>query len=71
MAAVTVISCQAPGESSWSLERVTLSCFSCILLQELSPDCSSAWQGQLSSEAGWLFPGSGCAPFLEQPPGVG
>lgn len=64
MAAVTMISCEAPGESSWSLERETLSCFSCFLLQELSPDCRTAWQGQLSREAGWQFPGSGCAPSL-------
>lgn len=64
MAPVTVISCKAPGESSRSLERVTLSCFSCPLLQELSPDYSPAWQGQLSREAGWLFPGFDCAPSL-------
>lgn len=77
MAAVTVISCEAPGESSRSLERETLSCFSCVLLQELSPDCSSAGQGQLSRRQGgcsrvWmcLIPdawGRG----MEQPPGVG
>lgn len=45
MASVTVISCEAPGESSRCLERVTLSCFSCLLLQELSPDCRAAGQG--------------------------
>lgn len=67
MAPVTVISCEAPGESSWSLERVTLSCFSCVLLQELSPDCSTAWHRQLSREAAWLFPGSGCASSLMPP----
>lgn len=67
MAPVTVISSEAPGESSRSLERVTLSCFSCVLLQELSPDCSAAWHRQLSREAAWLFPGSGCAPSLMPP----
>lgn len=67
MAPVTMISCEAPGESSRSLERVTLSCFSCVVLQELSPDCSAAWHRQLSREAAWLFPGSACAPSLMPP----
>lgn len=75
MAAVTVISCEEPGESSWSLERGTLSCFSCSLLQELSPDCSTAWQGQLSRGA---VPRVRMCPIpgasgrrMEQPLGVG
>lgn len=73
MASVTVISCEVPGESSRSLERVTLSCFSCLLLQELSPDCRATGQGGRVA-----VPRLEMCPIpdawgrrMEQPPGVG